>query len=120
MKRMFLAVVAMLSMTMAVAENENTKEFDRSVYKLEVNENKLGQALNLTADQYENVRYAQECLAVDMMRAGRGKNDEMRKARLKKAIKRNVGRMHYVLNEDQFRLYLRLLNVTLNNRGLQY
>ena len=36
----------------------------------------------------------------------------------KKAINRNLSYMHRLLDEDQYREYVKLLNVTLNNRGL--
>ena len=41
-----------------------------------------------------------------------------RDEKIKKAIKRDLSYMFYVLNQDQYREYVKLLNVTLNNRGL--
>ena len=37
---------------------------------------------------------------------------------VKKAVERDMKWMYYVLNQKQYRDYLTLLNVTLNNRGL--
>ena len=45
-----------------------------------------------------------------------GKND--RKAMMNRAIENDVKWMRYVLNNEQMRTYLMLLNTTLNNRGL--
>ena len=35
-----------------------------------------------------------------------------------KAIEKNLKYMHYILNTNQYRKYLLLLNTTMNNRGL--
>jgi hypothetical protein len=41
-----------------------------------------------------------------------------RAAMVKRAIDNDVKWMRYVLNDDQMRKYLVLLNATINNRGL--
>ena len=51
-----------------------------------------------------------------MFAAEYGKND--RKAMVARAIDNDVKWMRYVLNEDQMHTYLKLLNTTINNRGL--
>jgi hypothetical protein len=45
-----------------------------------------------------------------------GDND--RTSMVKRAIENDVKWMRYVLNDDQMRKYLVLLNTTINNRGL--
>ena len=35
-----------------------------------------------------------------------------------KAIEKDLKYMHYILDRDQYRKYLLLLNATINNRGL--
>ena len=56
MKRLFLTMVAVLSMTMTFAENENAASLNSTeAYNMTVNMNKLAKALNLTTDQYESV-----------------------------------------------------------------
>ena len=47
-----------------------------------------------------------------------GRSTAHRKAMMKNAIDREVRFMHIVINEKQYRKFLLLLNVTLNNRGL--
>ena len=44
--------------------------------------------------------------------------DEDRKAMVEKAVTKDVKYMRYILNDDQYHKYLLLLNITLNNRGL--
>ena len=53
---MILTMVAMLMMTTAFAENENTTEVSNlEAYDMNVNMNKLSNALNLSEDQKEAV-----------------------------------------------------------------
>ena len=105
MKKMFLTLVAMLSMTTAFAEGENAASVNNvEAYELNVNMNKLSSALNLADDQL-------------MFAAQYGSND--RKALVDRAIENDVKWMRYVLNDKQMRTYLTLLNTTLNNRGLR-
>ena len=46
-------------------------------------------------------------------------NDEERQLMVEKAIKKDLAWMDYILNKDQYRKYVMLLNVTLHNRGLK-
>ena len=56
MKRLFLMTVAMLSMTMTFAENEETKNVNNvEAYDMSVNMRKLSVALSLNTDQMEAV-----------------------------------------------------------------
>ena len=119
MKKMILTIVAMLSMTMAFAENENAASVNNvEAYDMSVNMNKLSEALALNADQIEAVKEIHHTFAAEMMFAAQY-NKEERDARVNEAIEKNVKWMRYVLNEKQIRKYLVLLNTTLNNRGLR-
>ena len=42
-----------------------------------------------------------------------------RNARVDAAIRKDLGYMNYVLNKDQYKKYVMLLNVTMANRGLR-
>ncbi len=44
---------------------------------------------------------------------------EERDARVNAAIRKDLGYMNYVLNHNQYKKYVMLLNVTMNNRGLK-
>ena len=115
---MILTMVAMLSMTMAYAEGENANSVNNvAAYDMSVNMNKLSQALSLTDDQKEAVADINHTFAAEMMFAAQYSNDQRREM-VKKAIEKNVAWMNYVLNENQRRTYLMLLNTTINNRGL--
>ena len=118
MKRLFLMTIAMLSMTMAFAENEEAKNVNNvEAYDMTVNMRKLGEALSLTADQMEAVQDIHHTFNAEMQFAAQLNKDE-RDAMVKQAVKKDVKYMHYILNDKQYRRYLLLLNTTLNNRGL--
>ena len=115
---MILTIVAMLSMTMAFAENENAASVNNvEAYDMSVNMKKLSEALALNADQIEAVAEIHHTFAAEMMFAAQY-NKEERDARVNEAIDKDVKWMRYVLNEKQMRKYLVLLNTTINNRGL--
>jgi len=118
MKRLFLVIVAVLSMTMTFAENEEAKSVQNvEAYDMSVNMRKLSVALGLTTDQMEAVENVHNYFAAEMELAAHA-DDADRKALVKKAVERDVKWMRYVLDQKQFRTYLLLLNTTLNNRGL--
>ena len=119
MKRLFLTVVAMLSMTMTFAENEELNTVgSANAYKMTVNYGKLADALCLSLDQLEAVQDIHSEFCVDMMNAGNANADE-RKSLVEKALLKDLKHMRYVLSENQYRKYLMLLNVTIANRGLE-
>ncbi|MBQ8712080.1 MAG: hypothetical protein IJ551_04560 [Prevotella sp.] len=118
MKRLFLMTLAMLSMTMTFAENENTKNVNNvEAYDMSVNMRKLSVALGLTTDQMEAVENIHNTFTAEMQMAAVSEESD-RQERVKKAVDRDIKWMRYVLNDKQYRKYLTLLNATLNNRGL--
>ena len=118
MKKMILTLVAMLSMTTAFAEGETANVVSNvEAYNMTINMNKLSLALNLADDQKEVVENIHHTFAAEMNFAAQyGEAD--RAAMVKRAIDNDVKWMRYVLNDDQMRKYLVLLNATINNRGL--
>ena len=119
MKRLFLTVVAMLSMTLTFAENENMNSVNNAeAYNLSVNMNQLSKALNLADDQKEAVAEIHKTFCAEMMFATQYAKEE-RDARVNAAVRKDLGYMNYVLNHDQYKKYVMLLNVTMNNRGLK-
>lgn len=118
MKKMILTMVAMLSMTTTFAEGESASSVNNvEAYELNVNMNKLAEALRLDSDQKEAVSNIHRIFASELKNAALNVESN-RKALVDRAIVNDVKHMRYVLTEDQFRTYLRLLNTTINNRGL--
>ena len=118
MKRLFLTTLAVLSMTMTFAESEETKSVKNvEAYDMSVNMRRLSVTLGLTIDQMEAVETIHNTFNAEMQLAARA-NEADRQELVNKAVERDIKWMHYVLDKKQYRNYLTLLNVTLNNRGL--
>lgn len=118
MKRLFLMVIAMLSMTLTFAENENAVEMTTSeAYDMKVNIRKLGEVLGLTYDQMESVSDIHRTFCGEMLIASQAHKEE-RDVLVEKAVKKDLKYMNYILNSEQFKKYHLLLSTTLNNRGI--
>lgn len=108
----------MLSMTMAFAADENAADMnDVNAYDMSVNIRKLGETLGLTLDQLESVADVHHTFCGEMMVAAQANKDD-RKVLVEKAVNKDLKYMRYILTANQFRKYELLLNVTLDNRGL--
>ena len=84
MKRLFLTVVAVLSMTMTFAENEELNKVDNAnSYNMSVNYDKLADCLGLTLDQAELVQDIHTSFCADMLNASQAESVE-RKGRLRR------------------------------------
>ena len=113
MKKIVLTVVAVMSMTMAFAAGENDNNTaTTNAYKFNLSTYALSRALNLNQDQVDVVEDINRTFSAEMMNAAVSDSSE------RAAIKKDLSYMHYVLNNSQYREYVKLLNVTLNNRGL--
>ena len=118
MKKIVLTVVAVMSMTVAFAEGENDNNTaTTNAYKFNLSTYALSRALNLNQDQVDVVEDINRTFSAEMMNAAVSDSSE-REAKVNAAIKKDLSYMHYVLNNSQYREYVKLLNVTLNNRGL--
>ena len=83
-----------------------------------VNMNKLSEALGLSKDQVEGVAEVHKTFSAEMMFAAQYGKEERQKM-VEKAINKDLAYMNYMLSKEQYRKYVMLLNVTLNNRGLR-
>ena len=115
MKKIVLTLVAVLSMTAASAENENLNA--TNAYVLNVNMNSLSRALQLTADQREFVKDVNDTFCAEMLNAATADNSE-RKELTRTAVIRDLKYMRAILDNDQYRKYITILNATFNNRGI--
>ena len=118
MKKIVLAIVAMLSMTMAKAENENLNTTNAtSAYAFNVNMKALANTLMLTSDQFDAVSGIQNTFCIEMMNAATADRSD-RTELTKTAVKHCLRRLSQVLDRDQMRKYISILNATFNNRGI--
>ena len=118
MKKIVLAIVAMLSMTMAKAENENLNTTNAtSAYAFDVNMKSLSRALLLSSDQFDAVSGIQNTFNIEMMNAATADRSD-RTELTKTAVQHCLRHLSQVLDRDQMRKYISILNVTFNNRGI--
>ncbi|MGM9714471.1 MAG: hypothetical protein ACI3Y5_10240 [Prevotella sp.] len=118
MKKIVLAIVAMLCMTMARAENENLNATNAtSAYAFNVNMKALANTLMLTSDQFDAVSDIQTTFNIEMMNAGTADRAD-RTELTKTAVKHCLRRLSQVLDRDQMRKYISILNASFNNRGI--
>ena len=112
----------MLSVTLTFAGNENMNSVNTDdnakVYDLSVNIGRLSKALHLKADQVEAVAEIHKTFCSEMVFATRYDETE-RNSRVEAAIKKDLGFMDYILERDQYKTYVKLLNATMINRGLK-
>lgn len=120
MKRLFLVVVAVLSMSTTFAENENTKNVNEvNAYDMSVNIERLSKALRLTTDQKASVADVHRTFCGEMMIASQAHKDD-RKTLVNNAVIKDLKYMRYILTEEQFDRYRMLLNTTFMNRGIEF
>ena len=124
MKKIVLTLVAMMTLTMANATEENTTvvndlevKKEPSLYDMSVDYTKLAMCLGLDVEQINVVKYIHGTFCKDMKIAATASEAE-RKELTDKAIARDLQYMRYVLTEKQYSRYDTLLNNTLHNRGL--
>ncbi len=108
----------MMFITTAFAEEESANAVNNmAAYELKVNTKSMSRTLELNDDQLDAFDHISHTFSAELMFAATyGRNE--RKAMVDRAISNNVKWMRYILNEDQMRKYLILLNTTMNNRGL--
>jgi len=119
MKKVFLMLVMMFTMSVYsfAEENEATKMAETERYELKINHRRLACTLDMSKDQMEMYGDVISEFENDMMFASVMETEESRNTIVANAIKKNIKYMHYILNDNQYKKYLMLLNLTLENRG---
>ncbi|MCH4182486.1 MAG: hypothetical protein LKF48_04870 [Prevotella sp.] len=120
MKKMILLAVALLSITTATfaANDEKEATATAAAYSMNFNMNSVAKALDLDFDQEEAVEDVHHNFSAEMMNAAMAPETD-RKVMVNKAINKDLKYMHSILSDGQYHKYLQLLNVTLNNRGIE-
>ena len=120
MKKVFLMLVMMFTMSVySFAEDNNATEINNiEKYDLKVNLRKLGSFLELDKDQMDGVESVEMELQNDLMFAAVECTRTNRMAVTKNAITKHIKHMNYILNKEQMRKYLTVLNATVRNREL--
>lgn len=119
MKKYFLIMVMAFTMSInSFADSSNvTKVTNVEKFEMKVNKSKLGQTLGLSKDQMEMAEDVINEFERNMMFAAYMDSESSSNKIVSNAVKKNIQHMHYILNSKQYRKYLMLLNLTLENRG---
>jgi hypothetical protein len=121
MKRVILMLVMMFTMGVySFAENNNTVAVENvAKYDLKIDNRRLAVYLDLTADQMDAVTAVSNEFSNELKFAAVECTNTARKEVTKNAIIKNVKHMRYILNHEQMKKYLMVLNATVKNRGLE-
>lgn len=126
MKKIVLTLVAVMSMTMAFANNAERKADTESSnlaaeyqnYDMTVDYTRLGLMLNLNPYQMEGLKALHTQYVREMNEASRADKKD-RKDLVKEATDKDLEYMSMLLNKKQYAEFAELINVTLQNRGLK-
>ncbi len=115
MKRITLLFAATLFMVSASFAGERT---NAETWAWSVNAGRLTRCLGLKSNQYDNVATACEYFSNSLLKAARSNDEVSRSTLIRKAVGGNLKMMKSALDKEQYRKYVRLMNVTLRNKGL--
>ena len=115
MKRLGLTLVAAVCLTASAfaAGNQPTT----AKWEGNINVNKLSKYLKLSADQHEEVTNICDFFNEQMSRATNSKKNQEKL--LRNAVYGNLKLMKKTLSEKQYADYAKVLNVTLQNKGIE-
>ena len=119
-KVVVMAIAILIGYAMpSFAEGNKTSKAERiEMYDFDVNINRLSSYLELSSDQEGVMETIMSALKSDMLRAAMVDSEEERAALTDKAVKRNISYVRAVLSGNQVRKYLRVMNATLVNKGI--
>ncbi len=126
MKRLFMTVMAVLSMSVTFAGNEmagdasksaDDNSVDAKVYDLNYNVRRLAETLGLTTAQMNTVEALNRIYRDNVKTAAEAQGSE-RKALLDGAVEKDLKNMRHILTPEQFNKYQMLVNLTLANRTM--
>ena len=118
MKKIILFAAFLFTMNASVnAENDAVNNVE--AYSINTNINSLVRYLNLSSDQIESVENVQKIFEENLRYASFVTNDESRRKMVNNSIEFSTKNMSYILNEEQYKKYLTVLNATINNKHIK-
>lgn len=113
-----LFVVSLLVSATCFGETNKASVSGTTSWSWTVNASRLSRCLELNSAQYDEVTMACEYFADKLLKAANSKKEDLRSALVKKAVLGNLKLMREALNTEQYKKYISLLNLTLQNKGL--
>ena len=114
MKKLGLTLVAALAFSASVFAQENADAIPQK-WDGTINKSKLSKYLQLHVGQQEQVADICDFFQSEMKRANRSKNSD---EKVRKAVYGNLKLMKQALDEKQYSSYVRLMAMTLRNKGI--
>ena len=114
---MMLVMLFTMSVYSFARETTASKVENIEKYELKINHRRLASVLDLSKDQIESMDIFISQLEKGMLFAYTMETEESRNKILYNTVNYNVQYVRYILNDEQYKKYLLLLNLTLENRG---
>ncbi len=115
MKKSVLTIMAVFALTAGAFAAE--KEPTNAKWEGNINVYKLGQYLKLSSMQSDEVANISEYFTEQLAKASSSKKDK--DSKLRTAVYGNLKLMKKTLTPEQYAKYLKVLNVTLTNNGME-
>lgn len=115
MKKIVFTIAALMCIAVASAENENLNS--TNAYVMNANMHSLSRALSLSTDQLEAVKDIHATFCTEMLNAATADRAD-RTHLTREAVKHNLKNLSAVLDREQMRKYIIIINTTFNNRGI--
>lgn len=116
MKRLFLVVIAVISMSMT-SFAEETRTMNRKAFDMSYNVRQLSCCLGITVEQMDDLEAEHAHFAEEMKEAAAAPMSKQAEA-VREAVTNDFKMMKGILNATQFAKYQLLMNTTFHNRGL--
>ena len=107
-----VAALCLAATTFAAGNQPTTAKWEGNI-----NVSKLGKYLNLNSVQSEEVANICDYFSTQMSRATTAKKDK--EAKLRNAVYGNLKLMRKTLSAEQYAKYAALMNITLQNKGIE-
>ena len=119
MKRFVLLFVALATFASATvfAANEGAN-VNKEVWNWNVRTERMVRYLDIYSGQFDKVALVNEYFSEQLQKISRIKDEDVRAKKVREAVSENLSLMKGILNVEQYRKYVTLLNLTIRNKGL--
>ena len=118
MKKIIFTIIFSLMLCLCVNANENNT-MNVEAYNMNVNTEMLSKSLNASKDQTECINDIMNIFHAQMENIKYETVETSREKMLDNTVDMNIKYMKQILDKDQYKKYLMILNNTLVNRGLR-
>ena len=118
MKKIIFTMILSLMLCLNINANE-ANAMNTEAYTMNVNSEVLSKTLNASKDQAECIHDIMNLFSVQMENIKTETVESSRQKMLDNTINMNINYMKQILDKEQYKKYLILLNTTLTNKGLK-